>query len=182
MRRRPWLLGTAGLAAAAAGVWWQTRRSTPPLDDGEVASAVTLGDAETAFWAATYTRPDGSALPMAPLRGRPLVLNFWGSWCPPCVLEMPELDRFHRAWAGRGWQVLGLAIDNPKAVREFLARSPVGYTIGLAGFEGSEMTRRLGNSAGGLPFTVLFDRHGAVVQRKLGQVHHADLVNWAQAL
>jgi thiol-disulfide isomerase/thioredoxin len=181
MKRRPWLLGTAGLAAAAAGVWWQSRQA--PSSAGDAATtAVPLDPAEAAFWAATFSRPDGTDLPMAPLRGRPLVLNFWGSWCPPCVQEMPELDRFHREWAGRGWQVLGLAIDNPKAVREFLARSPVGYTIGLAGFEGSELTRQLGNSAGGLPFTVLFDRRGAAVQRKLGQVHHADLVGWAQAL
>jgi thiol-disulfide isomerase/thioredoxin len=181
MKRRPWLLGTAGLAAAAAGLWWQTRRdgSAP---QGAGAGAVPLGAAEAAFWAASFTNPDGQALPMAPLRGRPLVLNFWGSWCPPCVQEMPELDRFHREWSGRGWQVLGLAIDNPKAVREFLARSPVGYTIGLAGFEGTELTRQLGNQQGGLPFTVLFNRDGALVQRKLGQVHMAELVGWAQSL
>lgn len=180
MNRRSWVFGGAAVAAAGAGLWWQSRSAAPA--SGIEAAAVPLGPAETAFWQAAFTTPDGAPLPMASLRGKPLVLNFWGSWCPPCVQEMPELDRFHREWAGRGWQVLGLAIDNPKAVRDFLARSPVGYAIGLAGFEGTELTRQLGNTQGALPFTVLFDSRGVLVQRKLGQVHHAELVGWAQGL
>ena len=82
---------------------------------------------------------------MATLRGQPLVLNFWATWCPPCVKEMPEIDRFQREFAARGWQVLGLAVDRPQPVREFLARTPVGYTIAMAGLEGTELSRQLGN-------------------------------------
>jgi hypothetical protein len=75
---------------------------------------------------------------------------------------------------------VGLAVDNPKAVREFLARTPVSYTIGLAGFEGSELTRTLGNTQSGLPFTVAFNRHGAVSHRKAGATTLEELSTWAR--
>jgi thiol-disulfide isomerase/thioredoxin len=121
---------------------------------------------------------------MASLLGQPVVLNFWGTWCPPCVKEMPELDQFQRQWATgghrAGGRVVGLAVDNPTAVREFLARRPVSYTIGLAGFEGTELSRQLGNTQGSLPFTALFNRRGDVVQRKLGAVDLAELQVWTR--
>lgn len=170
MKRRSWLLATAGLAAAGAGLGWQHWREQR------------FEQATGGLWRSRFQRPDGSPLDMAALRGRPLVLNFWGTWCPPCVEEMPALDRFQREFAAKGWQVVGLAIDNPSAVRGFLAKNPVGYTIGLAGFEGSELTRRLGNTQGSLPFTLVFDRRGEVARRKLGQTHFEELTGWAEGL
>ncbi len=173
MNRRRWALGAAGLAAAAAGVAWQRWRESPTGG---------TSPGEAAFWQAQFERLDGTPLPAASLRGRPLVLNFWGTWCPPCVKEMPELDRFQREFAAQGWQVLGLAVDNPSAVREFLGRRPVGYTIALAGFEGSGLSRDLGNDQGALPYTVAFDRAGRLVRRKLGPTNHAELAAWAQSI
>jgi hypothetical protein len=95
---------------------------------------------------------------------------------------MPALDRVHREFAPRGLTVVGLAIDGPTPVREFLTRSPVGYAIGLAGFEGTELTRRLGNDRGALPFSVLFGADGTIVQRKLGEASEADLRAWARSV
>ena len=171
MKRRAALVLTgAGLAAGAAGLAWQRRQEA-------LLHAATGG-----IWQAEFPQLDGTPLRMASLRGRPLVLNFWGTWCPPCVREMPELDRFQREFGPLGWQVLGLAVDNPRAVREYLQRSPVGYRIAMAGFEGSELTRRLGNTQGGLPFTVLFGSDGAAVQRRLGETHFDELAAWAEAV
>ena len=173
MRRQLLLGAIVGVGAAAAGLggflWRQGGQRLEP-------------DASGGLWAMRFPRPEGGELEMAGLRGRPLVLNFWATWCPPCVKEMPELDRFHRAWAGAGWRVVGLAVDAPTPVREFLARAPVGYAIGLAGFEGTELARRLGNERGALPFTVVFDATGRIVQRKLGETHYDELVAWAKAL
>ena len=175
MNRRRWLSAGVGAAAASAGVgfalWRQSSAPTP--------AATSTSDGE--IWRLSFPAPDSSMLSMAQFKGRPLVVNFWATWCPPCVKEMPELDRFARTFGARGWQVLGLAIDGPAPVREFLARVKISFPIGLAGFEGTDLSRRLGNEGGALPFTVVFDRSGRPVQRKLGETSFDQLAAWAQA-
>lgn len=179
-RRTLGRLALAGTAASAlgAGAWWQRQR-TPAI--AAAGAAGTAGDTST-LWQLRFDKPEGGELVMATLRGQPLLLNFWGSWCPPCVAEMPELDLFARESATAGWRVLGLAVDNPKAVREFLATRPVGYTIALAGFEGAGLSRQLGNTQGGLPYTVAFNAAGAVAHQKAGQTSLAELRRWARRM
>jgi thiol-disulfide isomerase/thioredoxin len=176
MNRRNWILGGTGVAAAAAGAAWQLSRNP------RAATPVVLDEATTAFWQTSFPQPDGQTLTLAPLRGQPLVLNFWATWCPPCVKEMPELDRFAKRFSAQGGRVVGLAVDNPKAVREFLQRAPVSYAIALAGFEGTDLSRKLGNTTGALPFTAVFARSGVLVQRKLGETGYDELQSWTQGL
>jgi thiol-disulfide isomerase/thioredoxin len=118
---------------------------------------------------------------MASFKGKPLLLNFWATWCPPCVEEMPLLDRFFTENSANGWQVLGLAVDQAAPVKRFLEARPVGFAIALAGLAGTDLSRTLGNSAGGLPFSVAFDRSGRIVQRKMGQLGAQDLQQWRSA-
>ncbi len=179
--RRTLLLGGAGVAAAVAGAGWAWQREQHRLA-GERAAAEAALAGSGGLWAERFTRPEGGELVMETLRGRPLLLNFWATWCPPCVKEMPELDRFAKAMAPRGWQVVGLAIDAPTPVREFLARTPVSYAIGLAGLNGTELSKRLGNDKGALPFTALFDRRGVLVRKKLGETTQAELSGWIDAV
>jgi thiol-disulfide isomerase/thioredoxin len=188
MNRRSWVLVGAGAAAGAAGLVWQLRRGAPSNTTAvtpataPAGTAPPLEPAAAAFWQSSFARPDGQTLTMATLRGAPLVLNFWGTWCPPCVKEMPELDRFAKQFAARGGRVVGLAVDNPTAVRAFLAHAPVSYTICLAGFDGTDLSRQLGNTSGALPFTAVFNRSGNVAQRKLGETSFDELSRWVQDL
>ena len=99
----------------------------------------------------------------------------------PSGFSREDLEQMH-AGALRVLSELGLAVDNPTAVKQFLARSPVGYTIGLAGYDGSDLSRKLGNTAGAMPFTAVFNRQGAVVQRKLGTTSVEELESWTQRL
>jgi thiol-disulfide isomerase/thioredoxin len=171
--RRVWL-GVAVAAAAAAGgvgAYLLQRRAEAPGDD-----------AAAGVWTLAFDTPQGSRLQMQTLRGRPLVLNFWATWCPPCVREMPALERFHLDHQARGWQVLGVAADNVAAVRDFLARRPVTFAIAMAGFEGIEWSRRLGNLSGGLPFTLVFDAAGAVAHRHMGESTYEQLADWAKRI
>lgn len=171
MKRRAWMVRAAGAAAAVAGAGgylWRERAAASERFDP--------------LWGLRFPQPAGGELVMAERRGRPLLLNFWATWCPPCVKEMPELDRFARAFGPAGWQVVGLAVDGPTPVREFLQRVPVGFSIGLAGFEGTDLSRQLGNAQGALPFTALFDSRGRIVQRKLGETSFDELQRWAKAI
>lgn len=128
----------------------------------------------------TLSLPDlsGTTVDLSRFDGKPVLLNFWASWCPPCVEEMPLLSRFYTQTKDNGWQMLGLAIDQVDLVQRFLARTPVSYPIAMAGPTGVEWTKKLGNAAGGLPFTVVFDRQGAIQHRKLGQLKPEDLAAW----
>jgi thiol-disulfide isomerase/thioredoxin len=168
-RRRLLYAGVAGVAAAAgAGLAW--RKWRPDASSEEAA----------ALWALSFDTPAGSTLKMADLRGRPLLLNFWATWCPPCIDELPLLDSFYRKNAANSWQVIGLAIDQPSAVRSFLARTPISFPVGLAGLGGSELSRALGNLAGGLPYTVVVSGTGQVLQRRMGRVTASDLDQWVR--
>ena len=173
MNRRPWLLGAAVAAVAGAagigmGLWRHRLGATPDTTD--------------ALFALTLERPEGGALALASLRGKPLLLNFWATWCPPCIRELPELNRFQRDHRATGWTVLALAVDSPGPVREFLTKVPLEMPVVLAGLPGAELARSLGNAQGGLPFSVMLDAAGQVRHRKLGQTHYAELAGWARGL
>lgn len=167
MNRRLVLGGVAAAAAAAgAGLaWWRLQVGERPLPAD--------------FWTLRFARPEGGELVLAELRERPLLINFWATWCAPCLRELPLLNQFQRENGARGWQVVGLAVDGPTPVREFLAKRPLAFPVGLAGLDGTELARALGNESGGLPFSVLVDRMGQVRERKLGALVEADLARWA---
>jgi thiol-disulfide isomerase/thioredoxin len=172
--RRRILVAGVGLAAMGLGLGWALRwqlhrppdpaaERTPPVDP----------------WSQRFDTPGGSELALATFRGRPLVLNFWATWCAPCVEEMPLLDRFAGEHRSAGWQVVGLALDEAEPVRKFLAHTPVSFAIGLASGRGVGLSRSLGNSQGALPFSVVFDGGGNAFARKLGALNWQELTAWA---
>lgn len=122
--------------------------------------------------------PTGEKLALQTLRGKPLMINFWATWCPPCIEELPLLDGFYKENAANGWQIIGLALDQPSAVRNFLQKTPVSFPIVMGGLDGSDLGRNLGNSVGGLPFTVVLGGAGTVLHRKMGKVTVDDLKVW----
>ncbi len=164
--RRHWLaIGLASIGAGAgASFAWRKLAGDPPY-----------AAASQAFWDMSFDQPDGGQLQVAQFRGKPLLLNFWATWCPPCLKEMPLLDSFHRE---RGWQVVGLAVDQSAPVRAYLQRLPIGFPIALAGLEGVKLSRELGNAGGQLPYTVVFDSNSQLADKHLGAVDEARLNNW----
>ena len=91
------------------------------------------------------------------------------------------IEAFWREHAAKGLQVIALAIDQPSSVRRFLERQPLSFPVGLAGLAGTELAKSLGNTAGGLPFSVFFAKDGGIYQQKLGQLKPADLDGWRLA-
>jgi thiol-disulfide isomerase/thioredoxin len=169
--RRLLLTGTLGAVAAGAGIgvgWWHRRAEA--------------NDPLATMWDMRFQRPEGGEVVMQSLRGKPLLINFWATWCAPCIKEMPEIDQFAREFIKREGQVLGLAIDGLAPVRQFLSKVKVGFPIGLGGLDGTDLIHQLGNLQGSLPFTVLIDADGQIVQRKMGETGFQELMAWAKGI
>ena len=171
-RRRTLLLTGAGLAAAAAGVGLALYRAT----SGETSRA-----AVDRLFAQTFDDADGRAQPMVQWKGRWLVVNFWATWCAPCVEEMPTLQQAARDYANRGVAVVGLGIDNAEAIRRFQRELALDLPLLVAGTHGSTLARELGNPSGALPYTVLISPQGTVAQTQLGRIRPETLQSWLGA-
>jgi peroxiredoxin len=168
-RRQGLLLAATGLGAATLGgglAWW--RLSPKPATDTAVVQ----------LFAQTFADADGRPQPMAQWRGKVLVVNFWATWCAPCVEEMPDLERARAAYQDRNVEIIGLGIDSAAKIRAFRDEHRLTLPLLVAGAGGSELGRLLGNMAGALPYTVLIDPAGSVVQRKLGRIRQVELEQW----
>lgn len=190
MNRRNMLYGGVAAAAALAGAgaaWWKFQPHARLGGGNELApagadTAVSAADAAAAdlFWGLSFDTPDGKPLPMRSFHGKRLLVNFWATWCPPCIEELPLLDYFYQENKDKNWQVVGLAVDQPSAVRSWLQTKPLNFPVGMAGLEGAELSKSLGNLAGGLPFSVVFGASGQLLYRKLGKIKPEDLGLWAR--
>jgi thiol-disulfide isomerase/thioredoxin len=155
----------AAVSALAAGYGLHTWNSaTAPVSGGaEQLMAATLPDMEGNFQA------------LAQWRGKVIVVNFWATWCPPCLKEIPEFVRMQEKLGPHGLQFVGIAIDNRDKVREFAAKFRINYPILIGEMEGIELVRRVGNDRGGLPFTVIVDRKGRLIGTELGGLNEQKL-------
>jgi len=114
--------------------------------------------------------------------GKVLVLNYWASWCPPCLREIPMMIRAQESLHERGVQFVGIALDRVEDVRSFIAEYPLNYPVLIGNPESVELSRRLGNRIQGLPFTVVFDARGRRVFSRIGEIDSEELAAELDAL
>lgn len=171
--QRRLVLGAVGTAAALGGVGFAWLHYGQDMDAG--------GDPlPSGFWEQQWDAPQGESVLLQSFRGKPLLLNFWATWCAPCVEEMPSINDLFLQNRANGLQVLGLAIDKPASVVAFLQRMAIAYPIGMAGANGTQWAAQLGNPSGALPYSLLVSGEGLIVRRKLGKLSAADLTAWAR--
>ncbi|WP_313252906.1 TlpA disulfide reductase family protein [Stenotrophomonas sp.] len=185
MRRAAgWVAGIAAAAGLAAGAWLTRPAPPPPMQTPFPAAPavaptydVRPGSALTAF-----TLPDLDGMPVRfpeHFKGRPVLINVWASWCAPCIEEMPELARLAAAHADDGPRVVGIALDTPEAVQDFLGNVPVYYPIVIDTPGPDDASVKLGNTQGLLPYSVLLDAQGRFVKHKLGPFKAGEIEAWA---
>jgi thiol-disulfide isomerase/thioredoxin len=128
-----------------------------------------------AFFANSWQTPDGKSANSENWRQKVLIVNFWASWCPPCVEEMPTLDKIAQEYAPKNVLIVGIGIDSPSNIREFLLKTPVSYPIVIGGLEGSNLAKQMGNAQGALPYTVIINSKGKAIFTKLGKISEEEL-------
>ena len=110
----------------------------------------------------------GTIQRMDRFRGRVLVVNFWATWCVPCREEMPQFMKAQAEQGGRGLQFVGIAVDQPDKVGQFVNELGLNYPTMVGGMGAIELSRDLGNKLMALPFTIIVDRTGRVAHTQLG--------------
>lgn len=157
-----------GLLGAAAGLGWQRLGGDSVLD----ASA---SGAENRVPQFTYPDMEGRERRADEWANKVLVLNFWASWCPPCREETPAFVQLQEEYGPRGVQFVGIAIDDPAPVQDFIDSYGVNYPILLGDIDAVAVSKRLGNRFEGLPFTVVVKPGGVVHKRHTGGMSRAQL-------
>ena len=166
MRKSLFYVAPLALAAMAAGIWLAQARYAPRAP---------AAPAVAALWQLGFPDLQGQAQQLAQWRGQVLVLNFWASWCAPCREEMPDFAALREQYRPHGVEFLGIAIDNPANVAQFLRRLPVAYPILIGEGTAHGLARQLGNPSGALPYTIVLDRDGNIVLSHLGRLSRATL-------
>ena len=161
MKRQTALLILIALLFTGIGSYfgWKQLEPTTPADA-----------AVTSLMATSLPDAQGQTQTMAQWKGKILLINFWATWCPPCVAEMPELVELQADMKDKNLQIVGIGIDSPSNIKEFLSTYKISYPVLIAGMSGTELSRLLGNQAGGLPFTVLIGADGQVKKTYLGRL------------
>ncbi len=115
---------------------------------------------------------DGQLQPLSQWKNKTLVINFWATWCTPCVEEIPELSALQKSIASNNTQIIGIGIDSADNIAAFTKKhqEKIHYPIYVGGMDGAELLRSLGNQTGGLPFTVLLGADGKIKKTYLGRL------------
>lgn len=169
LSRSNWLILGMALLAAGAGGYVQHLRERPAVDSamlGQQLPDLVLPDL------------DGKPHRLSDYRGRRVLLNLWASWCKPCLEEMPALARAQAKFGDRVPIVVGIAMDDPVRARAFLDAHPVNYPVLLGRLNPPSTSSMLGNAAETLPFSVLVDATGHVLEVHSGPIPPAQLTQW----
>jgi thiol-disulfide isomerase/thioredoxin len=148
----------------AGGLYAYSKKSAPSL---AAANSILPGAAAAISQASFYDLQE-KVQPLAQWQGKVMVVNFWATWCPPCIAEIPEFIKIQKQYGKQGVQFIGIAIDQKSKVQAFAKETGMNYPVLLGDLAGIDLARRIGNAQGGLPYTVIVDRKGNIVTTQLG--------------
>lgn len=175
--RRGLLIVAAAALGLGAGMLFTAWRAAPPESAAAPVEAL-VGQPRPPF---TLGASDGRVVSAGDFDGRVLLLNFWATWCQPCVREMPMLDEIQQAYGARGLSVVGVALDDVARARTFAEDLGVAYTILVGAGDTLATGLAYGNRAGLLPYSVLVDREGVVRWTHIGELERSELEEQIEA-
>lgn len=169
--RQTWIVLLVATLFAVLGGWLQHRSRLAHVPAG--VHVVAVGEPVPDLALMT---PDGRQLRLSDYRGHRVLLNFWASWCGPCLDEMPALDQAARRHASA--RVLGIAMDEQARVQTFLADHPVAYPVVLGELSSPSTSLRFGDTAEVLPYSALLGADGRLLATHRGPLDAATLDRW----
>lgn len=174
---KPSHLGFAALAvlAATAGYAVHQYSARARLAESQAlaaplaAAAPTAQAAPQALFDWSFVDVTGKSQPLRQWQGKLVVLNFWATWCPPCLKEIPAFVDLQQRLGDKGLQFVGIALDEAAAVGPFLKDHGINYPVLLGDQDVARFMTELGNQIGALPFTVVVARDGKVLMLHQGE-------------
>ena len=161
---------------AAAGGYFAAMQMAPgertPVPGDERVAGLSIGQQRPDF---IHPNLEGLPVSAADLDGKVFLVNFWATWCKPCVEEMPMLSRLQDELSSQGFRVVGIALDEPERAARFASEMGLSYPVLLGEADVVVTGRRWGNDSGMLPYSVLVDAHGVVQWIKLGALEASEL-------
>lgn len=131
-----------------------------------------------------FSLPDVSGKPhnIKEWHGKVLVINFWATWCPPCLKEMPEFAAMHSEYSAKGLQFIGIALDDSEPVKEFIEKMNINYPILIGQDQGTKLAHDLGNVVDTVPFTLIVNKKGQLIKAHMGELHREELLKIVKPL
>ena len=126
----------------------------------------------------SYTTAEDSFATVKDSLGELTLVNFWASWCAPCREEMPVFENLYRQASTDGFTIIGIALDTPEKAQPMLDSMDISYPILYAETTGSSIMESVGNPQGLLPYSLLLDKNGNLLEQVLGQIHEQQIVDW----
>lgn len=168
------LIVIAGGAGFALQHYLSSKQDTAPESPAiNGVAAARIGDHRPEF---AITDLEGKMRSIKEWDGRVVLLNFWATWCPPCLKEIPMFMDVYRDYHDKNFDIVGIAVDNDAAVKEFVDNMSVEYPV-MAGDVGAiELARRYGNKSGALPFSAVIDKNGKITHMITGELEKEQLL------
>lgn len=119
----------------------------------------------------------GGKLELSQFKGKPVLINFWATWCPPCRAEIPEFIEAYDELSDKGFTVIGIAMDQKTLVSEFVDDFEISYPIAFGDENVSQISVEYGNTMGALPYNVVLDREHKIIYSEPGMLSKQRLLN-----
>jgi len=154
-----------GILFVLAGAYFGASKNAPPAAQNEAPN-----QPATLLLAQTLPDSTGKLQDLSQWKGKNLIVNFWATWCAPCVEEMPELSALQQSLNSQNIQIVGIGIDSAENIKDFASKYKIDYPLYVAGMNGAEIARKMGNETGGVPYTLLISHDGKIKKKYSGKL------------